>query len=219
MIGRNARYTGLLDKLEFSAADEKDGERGVLVPSPERLADVSSWVVHIGGGELDKLKLVAEAAEAAGSVKNVAVLVSGAGAVGSGALREAQEMMEREAKSFAYTLVVVPEWNDQSEALCAYGILNVTDVAESGPFVAGETFSREESLRIVTECLAIDRAAGRCLVANAFPDKKSVENMLIQGMRESGFSRIEEIGMMVMNGSKVRVLCHDAVYKMAHYSF
>ncbi|KAL3782543.1 hypothetical protein HJC23_005217 [Cyclotella cryptica] len=203
MIGRNARYTGLLDKLEFSAAaDEQGGENGVLIPNAERLADVSSWVVHIGGGELEKLKLVVEAAEAAGSVKNVAVLVSGAGAVGSEALKEAEEMMKREAKSFAYTMVVVPEWNDQPEALCAYGILNVTDVGESGPFVAGETFSREESLRIVTECLAIEKAEGRCLVANAFPDKKSVENMLIQGMRESGFSRIEEIGMMVMNGSK-----------------
>ncbi|KAL7486600.1 hypothetical protein ACHAW6_012192 [Cyclotella cf. meneghiniana] len=202
MIGRNARYTGLLDKLVFSAAEEQGGENGVLIPNAERLADVSSWVVHIGGGELEKLKLVVEAAEAAGTVKNVAVLVSGAGSVGNQALREAEEMMKRDAKSFAYTLVVVPEWNDQPEALCAYGILNVTDVAESGPFLTGETFSREESLRIVTECLAIDKAAGRCLVANAFPDKKSVENMLIQGMRESGFSRIEEIGMMVMNGSK-----------------
>lgn len=211
MIGRNARYTGLLDKLVFSAAEEQGGENGVLIPNAERLADVSSWVVHIGGGELEKLKLVVEAAEAAGTVKNVAVLVSGAGAVANQALKEAEEMMKRDAKSFAYTLVVVPEWNDQLEALCAYGILNVTDVAESGPFVAGETFSREESLRIVTECLAIDKAAGRCLVANAFPDKKSVENMLIQGMRESGFSRIEEIGMMVMNGSKVSALCCDVV--------
>jgi hypothetical protein len=43
------------------------------------------------------------------------------------------------------TLVVVLEWNDQQEALCVYGILNVTDVVESGPFVAGKTFLREES--------------------------------------------------------------------------
>jgi hypothetical protein len=130
--------------------------------------------------------------------------VSGAANVGQKALSEMEEMMKSKATSFAYTVVVVPEWNDVPEAQCAYGVLNVTDVAES-PFVAGETFSREESLRIVTECLAIEGAKGKCVVANAFPDKSSVEGMLIQSMRETGFSRIEEVGMMVMNGSKVSV--------------
>jgi hypothetical protein len=197
MIGRNARYTGLLDKLDFVA--EKEGSK---IPTAEQLDGVSSWVVHVANGELDMIKQVVEVAEAVDSVKNVAILVSGAGSVSTEAMKESNEMLLAQKKS--YTLVAVPEWNDQPEALCAYGIRNVTDVSEA-PFVTGETFSREESLRIVTECLAVEGARGKCVVANASTDKKSVESMLIQGMRESGFSRIEEVAMMVMNGSQVSV--------------
>lgn len=195
MIGRNARYTGLLDKLEFS-----EGE--TLIPTMEQLAGVNSWVVHVAGGDMDVLGKVVEAAEGAVDVKNVAILVSGAGGVDQKALAEMEGMVKSKATSFDYTVVVVPEWNDVPEAQCAYGVVNATDVAEV-PFAAGETFSREESLRIVTECLAINGAKGKFVVANAFPDKTSVEGMLIQSMRETGFSRIEEVGMMVMNGSKV----------------
>lgn len=195
MIGRNARYTGLLDKLEFS-----EGE--TLIPSEGQLKGVQSWVVHVAGGDMDTLGKVVDAAEGADDVKNVAILVSGAGALDQKALGEMEDMIKNKATSFAYTVVVVPEWNDVPEAQCAYSCLNVTDVAEAGPFVTGETFSREESLRIVTECLAIEGAKGKFVVANAYPDKTSVEGMLIQSMRETGFSRIEEVGMMVMNGSK-----------------
>ena len=57
--------------------------------------------------------------------------------------------------TIAYTLVVVLEWNDQQEALHEYGILNVMNVAENGPFVAGKTFSRGESLWIVQSSWSI----------------------------------------------------------------
>ena len=201
MIGRNARYTGLLDKLSFV-----EGEDTLI---PNELDGVTSWVVHVNRMEqgekniLDPLQRVVQAAEKAESVKHVAILLSGANTLDSQALAEIEKMMESQATSFQYTVVVVPEWNDVPEAQCAYGILNVTDVANDSPFVVGETFSREESLRILTECLAMEGAKGKCVVANAFPDKKSVEGMLIQSMRESGFSRIEEVGMMVTNGAKV----------------
>lgn len=57
-------------------------------------------------------------------------------------------------------------------------------------------------MRLITECLAIDQAAGKCVVANAAKDANSLENMLIQGMREIGFTRIEEIEHMVTSGTK-----------------
>ena len=107
LIGRNARYTGLLDKLDFSVAEE-----GALVPSQEQLTGVSSWVAHCGGGDLSRLRAIVEAAEAAPSVENVAILVSGAKTVGSEDLKEAEEMLKSKALSFKYTLVVVGEWND-----------------------------------------------------------------------------------------------------------
>jgi len=193
LIGRNARYTGLLDKLTFS--------EGASLPTTDQLADVSSWVAHVGKGDMSKLVNIVTAAEASDSVKNVVILVSGAQHVEGGAMKEAEEMLKDKATNFAYTLLVVPEWNNDPEAICAFGIVNITDVADA-PFGNGETFSREESLRLISECLAIDKAAGKCVVANAAKEANSLENMLIQGMREIGFDRLEEIEHMVTRGAK-----------------
>ncbi|KAL7551787.1 hypothetical protein ACHAWF_014979 [Thalassiosira exigua] len=193
LIGRNARYTGLLDKLSFAEGGE--------MPTADQLAGTSSWVAHLPGGDLSKLSDVADVAEAAEDVKHVAVLVSGATSATGAALKEAEAALAAKATTFAYTLLVVPEWNDESEATYAFGLVNATDVADA-PFAEGETFSREESLRIVTECLAVDKAAGKCVVANVAKDPTSLENMLIQGMREIGFSRVGEIEHMITSGAK-----------------
>mmetsp|Transcript_9705 Transcript_9705/g.17231 ORF Transcript_9705/g.17231 Transcript_9705/m.17231 type:complete len:476 (-) Transcript_9705:200-1627(-) len=193
LIGRNARYTGLLDKLDFT--------EGASSPTVEQLADVSSWVAHVGGGDMSKLSDIVDAAEAAESVKNVVILVSGAQSVGGDALKAAEELLKDKATTFAYTLLVVPEWNNEPEATCAFGIVNVTDVVDA-PFEESETFSREESLRIISECLAIDNAKGKCVVANAAKEANSLENMLIVGMREMGLNRLQEIEHMVTRGAK-----------------
>lgn len=193
MIGREARYTGLLDKLAF--------EEGSVLPTVEQLADITSWVAHVGEGDMSKLAEIADVAEQAESVKNVAILVSGATSVGGDALKEAEELLKSKATTFDYTLLVVPEWNNEPEATCAFGIINATDVTDA-PFGASETFSREESLRLITECLAIEKAAGKCVVANAVKDPTSLEEMLITGMREIGYDRVGEIEHMVASGVK-----------------
>lgn len=195
LIGRNARYTGLLDKLDFSEGASSS------VPTVEQLEGVSSWVAHVDDGDVGSLGEIVDVAEVSESVKNVAILVSGAGHVGRDALKEAEELLKGKATTFAYTLLVVPEWNDEPEATCAYGLVNATDVVDA-PFAEGATFSREESLRVITECLAIDKAAGKCVVANASKETNSLENMMIQGMREIGFSRLAEIEHMVTSGTK-----------------
>uniref|UniRef100_A0A7S1YNU7 Uncharacterized protein n=1 Tax=Skeletonema marinoi TaxID=267567 RepID=A0A7S1YNU7_9STRA len=199
LIGRNARYTGLLDKLDFTQSESE----GAL-PTVAQLEGVSSWVAHVAGGDnLSKLEDIVAVAEGAESVKNVAILVSGAQNVKGEELKKVEEMMKSKATTFEYTLVVVPEWNDEPEANCAFGIVNVTDVVDDAPF--GEdvgSFSREESLRIITEALAIDKAAGKCVVATAAPDAKSLETYLVQGMREIGFDRLQEVEHMVTRGVK-----------------
>ena len=194
LIGRNARYTGLLDKLDFS--------EGTALPTAAQLEGMSSWVAHVDGGDMSKLSDIADLAASAESVQNVAILVSGAQGVGAAALKAADVMLQSKASNFAYTLLVVPEWNDEPEAMCAFGIVDVGDVSDA-PFTEGESFSREESLRIITECLAIDKAAGKSVVANAAKDVTSLEHMMIQGMREIGFTRIEEMDQMVSVGVKV----------------
>lgn len=204
LISRNARYTGLLDKLDFTQS-----ESAGALPTTAQLEGVSSWVAHVDGGDLSKLDDIMAVAEGAESIKNVAILVSGAQNVKGEELKKAEDMMKSKASTFEYTLVVVPEWNDEPEANCAFGIVNVTDVADM-PFgdnkaVGSASFSREESLRIISEALAIDKAAGKCVVASAAQDVKSLENMLVQGMREIGFDRLQEVEHMMTSGVKV---CH-----------
>jgi len=202
MIGRNARYTGLLDKLSFLEAAGDDGSVAA-VPSLEELEGVSSWVAHVGDGDLSKLNAIVEMAEAAPSVKNVSILISGAQSLGDIALREAEDMLKSKTTTFAYTLLAVGEWNEEPEASCAYGLRNVTDVEAGGSLIGlSETFSREESLRLVTECLAIDKASGLCLVANASKNVTSSESRLIRGMREAGYTRHQEVEFMVTKGVK-----------------
>merc|ERR1712194_283567 len=124
---------------------------------------------------------------------------SGAQHLGVDAMKEAEKMLKDKATTFAYTLLMVPEWNSDPEATCAFGIVNVTDAT---PLGLSETFSRAESLRLASVCLAIDKTAGKCVVAKAARDANSLENMLIQGMREIGFNREEEIEHMVLRGAK-----------------
>ena len=201
LISRSARYTGLLDKLDFTQS-----ESAGMLPTMGQLEGVSSWVAHVDGGDLSKIEEIVAVAQEAESVKNVAILVSGAQNVKGEELKQVEDMMKSKATTFAYTLVVVPEWNDEPEANTAFGLVNVTDVVDEAPF-GGEgvaaSFSREESLRIITEALAIDKASGKCVVASAAPDLKSVESMLVQGMREVGFDRLQEVEHMFTRGVKV----------------
>lgn len=200
LISRTARYTGLLDKLSFSECAPSSSS----IPTRDQLAGVTSWVAHVGSGDVARVADIANAARTAESVKNVAILVSGATSLGGDALRDVEVALRDAARdNFAYTLLIVPEWNDEPEALCAFGIVDVKDV-DGTPFVVGESFSREESLRIITESLAIDKAAGKCVVARSAKDTNSLEYMLIHGMREIGFKRIEEVEYMVTIGAKVR---------------
>lgn len=200
MIGRNARYTGLLDKLNFTVA-----ESAGALPTVEQLGDISSWVAHVvGDGGVSQLEALVDVAEAAPSVKNVAIVMSSAQTMGNEALKKAEEMIKSKATTFAYTLVVVGEWDNEPEAANAFGIYNITDVgASSEPLIGeGETFSRAESLRIVTECLAIDKAAGKSVVATKAKGSTSVESKLIATMREIGYSRPQEIEYLMYEGVK-----------------
>ena len=199
LISRTARYTGLLDKLDFTQSESE----GAL-PTVSQLEGVGSWVAHVPyeGGLSAKLEDIVTLAEGAESVKNVAILVSGAQSVKGEELKAIEEMLKSKATTFEYTLVVVPEWNDEPEANCAFGLVNITDVADA-PFGDSGSFSREESLRLITEALAIDKAAGKCLVASSARDVKSLENMLVQGMRENGYDRLQEVEFMVTCGAKV----------------
>lgn len=93
----------------------------MMVPTVEQMGDVSSWVAHIhagGGGDvMDALNSIANVAKKAESVKNVAILISGANSMTVDAMKEAEALLKSKAHddddddkntTFAYTLLLVP---------------------------------------------------------------------------------------------------------------
>jgi len=205
LISRDARYTGLLDKLDIVEADESSP----TLPTSAQLDGISSWVAHIPAVEGDddlatRLGALASLAEDAESVKNLSILVSGSQSLESGALAEIEESLKSKMTTVAYTLMAIGEWNDDPEASCAYRFSNVTDVADGTEtmLTADASFSRAESLRMVTEFLAIDSAAGLSIVARAEKNATSLDGMVIRGLRDIGFPRPQEVARMLNNGTQ-----------------
>jgi hypothetical protein len=193
LISRSSRYSGLLDKLDFAQAESP----GAL-PTVEQLEGVTSWMVN-AGSSLDTVKSVADIASKAESVKNVAVLVT-----------DGQETQDASAamdavKAFGddtvFTIVTVGAITETPEGQLPY------DIAEFGTaeaiLPANATYSRDESLRVVAECLGLESACNKAMVFTEVNDVNATATKLVKGLREGGYTRPQEIDHMILKGPKV----------------
>lgn len=71
---------------------------------------------------------------------------------------------------------------------------------EEAMLPSNATFSRDESLRIVTECLGLECAAGKFMVVEEVTNVNATEFKLVKGLREGGYSRIQELDHMIGKG-------------------
>jgi len=192
LISRSSRYSGLLDKLDFAQAESP----GAL-PTVEQLEGVTSWMVN-AGSSLDTVKSVADIASKAESVKNVAVLVT-----------DGQEIQDASAamdavKAFGddtvFTIVTVGAITETPEGQLPY------DIAEFGTaeaiLPANATYSRDESLRVVAECLGLESACNKAMVFTEVNDVNATATKLVKGLREGGYTRPQEIDHMILKGPK-----------------
>jgi hypothetical protein len=197
LISRSSRYSGLLDKLDFVQAETE----GAL-PTLGQLEGVGSWVVSanaFGSNHLDTLQKVAALAKEA-NVLNVAILISDAQTI-TDAVSAADSLKAFEGFKGKYTVVAVGAISETPEGLVPYGIAEFG--SSEGVLMGNATYSRDESLRIVAECLGLDSACNKAMVFTEIKDVNATEAKLVKGLREGGYTRPQEIDHMIAKGPEV----------------
>lgn len=195
LLSRSARYGGLLNKLDFTQASEPGS-----LPSVEQLEGVKSWVAFFDGDDLlENTKKVAEIAKAASSVENVAILLANAIELDASAASDALEALKNSGKK--YTVVAVGKLEDHAEGKIPYKFASIDD--SEGVLAADAIFSRDEAMRMITECLQLECGAEKALSFSEVYDLNATEAKLIKGLREAGYARPQEIDHMLRDGPKV----------------
>jgi len=199
LLSRSARYTGLLDKLEFSQANAA----GAL-PTAEQLAGVKNWVAYIDTKEdmLDKVKQIAQTAKASPDLENVAILLAGANELNPSDCQSAVDTLKTDDNSLTYTVVAVGALQDTPEGKEAYHFKEFG--TEEGVLPAKAVFSREEAYRMVTELLQLECGSNRALSFAEVYNVNATEVKLVKGLREAGYARPQEIDHMIREGPEVR---------------
>lgn len=205
LLSRSARYTGLLDKLDFSEA----ASAGAL-PTAEQLDGVKSWVAYFEEGDLLKgVTDVAAIAKDAPSVENVAILLANAASLDASASATAVQALKDSGKQ--YTLVAVGKLEDHAEGKIPFQYKDFG--SDEGVLESEAIFSRGEALRMVTEGLQLQSGVEKALTFSEVYDVNATEAKLIKGLREAGYTRPQEIDHMLRDGPAVsfEILLHVSV--------
>jgi hypothetical protein len=198
LLSRSARYGGLLNKLDFVQASEVGS-----LPSVEQLEGVKTWVAYFEDGDLvAKAKQVAELAKAALSVENVAILLANANEIVTSPAGDAVQALKDSGKK--YTLVAVGKLEDHAEGKIPYKYALVD--SEEGVLPGDAIFSRDEAMRMITECLQLECGVDKALSFFEVYDANATEAKLVKGLREAGYARPQEIDHMLRDGPKVGFL-------------
>jgi len=197
LISRSSRYSGLLDKLDFTQAVEP----GAL-PTKEQLEGVTSWVVNANAvtatatDPLETIKNVAALVKDT-EVKNLAILITDAQQItdATAALKSLEAL-----DNISYSVVAVGAITETPEGQKPY------DIAEFGTteglLMSNATYSRDESLRVVAECLGLQSAVNKAMVFTEVElvNVNATAVRLVKGLREGGYTRPQEIDHMIVKG-------------------
>ena len=224
-ISREARYSGLLDKLSIEPSS------GAL-PSAVELEGVSSWIAQISSDDASALlPQVAELAKNSNDMKHVIVLVTG---VNSNAVDGWDALEAASGDNFHCTLVAVGDMLDGGKEGGLYHVGKLADETAENPVSAGGMPS-SEVYQLLGHTLALECTANQALTTYSYSqmaleavaapyaegefttrdddgneiidEMKEVKmfGRLLQGLRETGFTRTEELDVLVGRGLEVRV--------------
>lgn len=193
LISRSARYTGLLNKLDF--------EEGEGVPAAAQLEGVKSWLAYVQGDDLlEQVKTIAATLKDAPTVENIAILLVGANELDVNESAAALDALKETGKT--YSIAAVGKLTDEPEGKNAYHFDQFGTV--NGTLPAKAIFSRQESFRMITEMLQLEAGANKALSFAEIYNVNATEVRLIRGLREAGYARLQEIDHMLRDGPKVR---------------
>jgi len=188
LLSRSARYTGLLNKLEFTQSETEGG-----LPTLAQLEGITSWVASVGN-DLEKIKEIANLCGQS-QIESVSILMEETNTLNPDAVKDALSALDINAEKCKYTVVAVGEIGDYEEGSKPYGI---RDFGTDGGIVAG-TYSRDESIRLVTTGLALNSGVNKAF-SFVEVDTNSTEAKLVKSLREAGYTRYQEIDHMITKG-------------------
>lgn len=178
LISRTARYTGLLDVLEFDEGDRYDSAL-----MQEKLQGCDAWLCFDCAA--DKIKEQVETAKAAG-IKTL-VLTSSLSAADAKAADLEQTF---KAAGVKFTFIRTGTIKEGKEG----GIVTVKDFSEDLPT---EEVLREDIVRAAAEVFRIDDAANK---AFSFGKGDAASAEYLKSLREEGVDRVTELSNLI-NGT------------------
>mmetsp|Transcript_3705 Transcript_3705/g.8293 ORF Transcript_3705/g.8293 Transcript_3705/m.8293 type:complete len:508 (-) Transcript_3705:233-1756(-) len=200
LLSRSARYTGLLDKLDFKEAAVADA-----LPLPAQLEGARSWLASIESNDdlLDQVKAIAALAKDAPDLDNISVMVTNAaGDIVSAEDRSAAVQALKDTGK-EYTLLVMGKLEDRDEGKKFYKFRDFDSEDDEDALLPPDAvFSREEAMRMATETLQLDAGSCKALTFSEVYDTNTTEAKLIKGLREAGYVRCQEIDHVLNDGFK-----------------
>jgi len=192
LLSRSARYSGLLDVLDFAEASVPGG-----LPSSAQLEGVKSWVAVFDSDDLvSKIDEVAAVIKQVGTIENIAILATNAAKLVSADEKHIVESLKTSGAK--YTMVAVGELQDIPEGTDPYSFREMGSSENTAP--KDTTFSRDEATRIITECLQLEAGVNRALSFSKVTDANATEAKLVKGLREAGYARPQEVDHMLRDG-------------------
>mmetsp|Transcript_39761 Transcript_39761/g.81779 ORF Transcript_39761/g.81779 Transcript_39761/m.81779 type:complete len:447 (-) Transcript_39761:5989-7329(-) len=182
---------------------------------------------------LDAIETIVRNAKASSSVRNVALLLCDVSTLNmEAALDAVKTLSDDEGKDITYTVVAVGKTDgDVPEATLPYSVCDLFAASppeaqeeatttttpapgdtglpyaassSSSSSIAASTYSREESLRLLTTCLGLDCGRNRALAFTAVDNVNATTYKLVKGLREAGYTWSQELEHMVEDGVEVR---------------
>mmetsp|Transcript_29849 Transcript_29849/g.60040 ORF Transcript_29849/g.60040 Transcript_29849/m.60040 type:complete len:601 (+) Transcript_29849:147-1949(+) len=219
-ISREARYSGLLDKLSIEPSS------GAL-PAAAELEGASSWIAQISSTDAATLlPQVAELAKNSNDLKHVIVLVTG---VTSNAVEGWDALEAASGDNFQCTLVAVGELFTDAKEGGLYHVGKLADATDAN-FASSGGMSSNEVYQLLGHALALESTSNQALTAYSY-SKAAIEAVaspyaegeftardedgneivdemkevkmygrLLQGLREIGFTRTAELDVLVEKG-------------------
>ncbi|KAL7571496.1 hypothetical protein ACA910_020916 [Epithemia clementina (nom. ined.)] len=223
LLSRSARYTGLLDKLDFIEQTNADSS----LPTVEQLEGIKSWVAVLEDNHLEQMEQVAALAAKVESMQNIAILLVGATDLDAAASKavldkfphefnpappkaaedgegssEAKKDEEEEPLVIppkTFTIVAVGAMDDKTpEGQCYYQYESFG--TDDGVIPSDAVFPRQESYRLITELLQLACGRQKALSFAQVYNANVTEARLIRGLREAGYARPQEIDHMIRQG-------------------
>jgi len=224
-ISREARYSGLLDKLVIEPASS-----GSVLPTKEELTGATSWIVQLTSKEASAmLPKIAESAKASAELKNLVVLVTGSS---SGSVEGWDAVVDAsgDGEAFTCTLLAVGELYAGGKEGGFYHVGPLGDDALAPSTSEAPKLSSKMAYQLLGHALALESTSNTALTAyeyppavleaivspygegdfanrdddgNELPDEFKdikMESRMIQAMREVGFTQVMELDVLAGKG-------------------